>query len=341
MNLKHLSDEALLSQTKGSVSREREMTLLVLHHLKEVERRRLFATLGYSSLFDYATRELGYCAAAACRRIDAMRLLKEMPKLEEKVQEGKLTLSTLARAQSFFKKEKTALNRGQSTEQKIQLMESLENKSTREVERELILRSSQPEVHFNEKVKPITAELSEVRVYLSDETLRDLDQLKGLLAHSYPNMTTAELIGYLAKLGLEKLEPSLHENKRVSPGQDKLAGSSKVVSKRECLTPAPNDATSQSVQALTNQKVRALSYSQFKPRSRYVPRNVIRAIWRRDASRCAWVSPQTGKRCEATYRLQIDHVKAYALGGSNTYENLRLLCFHHNQFESERIFGRR
>lgn len=221
MNLKHLSDEALLSQTKNSVNREREMTLLVLHHLKEVERRRLFAGLGYSSLFDYATRELGYCAAAACRRIDAMRLLKELPKLEEKVQEGRLTLSTLARAQSFFKKEMTIQDKGASQEEKIQLMKILENKSTREVERELIMRSNYPEAHFNEKIKPVTAELSELKVYLSEETLKDLEKLKGLLAHSHSNMTTAELIGYLAKLGLKKLDPSLHEKKEVTSEQSK------------------------------------------------------------------------------------------------------------------------
>src|SRR4051812_27192776 len=100
MNLKNLSDDTLLSQTRSFVEREREMTLQVLHHLKEAERRRLYASLAYSSLFDYVTRELGYCPGSACRRIDAMRLLKEMPELEEKIQEGKLTLSTVARAQS-------------------------------------------------------------------------------------------------------------------------------------------------------------------------------------------------------------------------------------------------
>lgn len=109
MFLKNLSNETLLSQTKLYVQKEREMTLQVLHHLKEVERRRLFASLGYSSLFDYVTRELGYCAASACRRIDAMRLLKEMPELEVKIQEGALTLSTVARAQSFSKKRKCRL----------------------------------------------------------------------------------------------------------------------------------------------------------------------------------------------------------------------------------------
>ena len=44
----------------------------------ELHRRRLYLALGCSSLFDYATRELGYSEAAAWRRIKAMRLCGEV-----------------------------------------------------------------------------------------------------------------------------------------------------------------------------------------------------------------------------------------------------------------------
>jgi hypothetical protein len=44
MNLKTLSNETLLSQTKTYVEKERKMTLQVLHHLKEIEWCRLFAS---------------------------------------------------------------------------------------------------------------------------------------------------------------------------------------------------------------------------------------------------------------------------------------------------------
>jgi hypothetical protein len=290
MNLKTLSDEVLLSQTKAYVTREREMTLQVLHHLKEVERRRLFATLGYSSLFDYTTRELGYCAASACRRIDAMRLLKEMPELEEKIQDGALTLSAVARAQSFFKKEDVA------PEQKMEVMALLENKSTREVEKELLSLSQTPDVHLQERIKPVSATLSEVKFYAEDELLQDLEKLKGLLAHAYPNMTTKELVAYLAKLGLKKHDPAQQEVKAKA-------------------TPAPNES------------------------ARHVSRPVARQVWKRDQSRCTWSDPKTGRKCRSTYRLQIDHLQPFALGGKTSLQNLRLLCFHHNQLEAERVFG--
>jgi 5-methylcytosine-specific restriction endonuclease McrA len=48
-----------------------------------------------------------------------------------------------------------------------------------------------------------------------------------------------------------------------------------------------------------------------------------------------------GKRCEETIRLNVDHIKPVARGGSNDITNLRLLCAKHNQLQAEKIFGRR
>ena len=46
-----LRDDDLLSQTKLVAVQERRLTARLLAHLREIERRRLFAGLGYSSLF--------------------------------------------------------------------------------------------------------------------------------------------------------------------------------------------------------------------------------------------------------------------------------------------------
>lgn len=64
MELKSLSDPELLSSTRETVQRERELTGLVLEHLREIESRRLFAKLGFGSLFEYCVEELKYCAAS-------------------------------------------------------------------------------------------------------------------------------------------------------------------------------------------------------------------------------------------------------------------------------------
>lgn len=106
MNLKSLSDQNLLENTSRLAQRERELTLEVLQHLREIERRMLFAKLSYSSLFEYAVKELRYSEGAAQRRISSMRLLKELPEIEAKVECGALSLCALSQARSFFRQEK-------------------------------------------------------------------------------------------------------------------------------------------------------------------------------------------------------------------------------------------
>lgn len=59
MSLRSLSDSQILSRLQKLIGQEREITLLVLVHLNEVERRKLHLKLGYASLFDYCTSKLG------------------------------------------------------------------------------------------------------------------------------------------------------------------------------------------------------------------------------------------------------------------------------------------
>ena len=62
-----------------------------------------------------------------------------------------------------------------------------------------------------------------------------------------------------------------------------------------------------------------------------------RAVWARDAGRCAFVG--THGRCTETGFLEVHHVKPYAVGGTSTSENLQLRCKVHNGLEAERVFG--
>ncbi len=63
-----LSDRRLVQQLKELTAVEHQLEVVVIDHLRELERRRLYLSWGFSSLFDYATSELGYSEAAAWRR---------------------------------------------------------------------------------------------------------------------------------------------------------------------------------------------------------------------------------------------------------------------------------
>ena len=65
--------------------------------------------------------------------------------------------------------------------------------------------------------------------------------------------------------------------------------------------------------------------------ARTIPAAVKRHIWLRDRGRCTYRDPESGRCCGSRHLVQIDHVQPYAMGGSASAENLRLLCFAHNR----------
>jgi len=71
---------------------------------------------------------------------------------------------------------------------------------------------------------------------------------------------------------------------------------------------------------------------------RTIPAEVRRAVWKRDAGQCTFVS-EHGHRCGSRRFLEYDHVEPVARGGQATVEGIRLRCRAHNQYEAERVFG--
>ena len=100
--MKHLTDQDLLVAMEHLVQQERELLTSVLAHLREIERRRLFCDLGFPSPFAYAVEKLRYSHDQAFRRISAMRLLKEIPELGQKLETGSLTLTNGERPRNRF-----------------------------------------------------------------------------------------------------------------------------------------------------------------------------------------------------------------------------------------------
>ena len=104
--LHSLSSKLLIENTQRLVAEERRITLQLISHLEEIQRRRLYSELGYTSLWDFTTRCLGLSEGAAQRRIQAMRLAREVPEAKTVLEEGSLSLSNAAKLQSFNQAEK-------------------------------------------------------------------------------------------------------------------------------------------------------------------------------------------------------------------------------------------
>ena len=74
-------------------------------------------------------------------------------------------------------------------------------------------------------------------------------------------------------------------------------------------------------------------------RRKHVARQTRRDLLARDGVGCAFVGSD-GRRCNARAFLQFHHRQAWARGGSDTLDNLELLCRNHNCLLAERDFGR-
>jgi hypothetical protein len=68
--------------------------------------------LAYKSLFDFTVRRLGFPEDQAYRRIAAMKLLKEIPEIEEKINAGEISLTHIGLAQSLFRQEMKTHQKG-------------------------------------------------------------------------------------------------------------------------------------------------------------------------------------------------------------------------------------
>ena len=67
------------------------------------------------------------------------------------------------------------------------------------------------------------------------------------------------------------------------------------------------------------------------PPRRHIPAAVRRHVWQRDGGRCCYRDLLTGRRCNSSHLLQIDHLQPVAQGGGEDPANLRLACFAHHR----------
>ncbi|MFZ4405228.1 MAG: HNH endonuclease, partial [Pseudobdellovibrionaceae bacterium] len=99
-----------------------------------VDRRKLYLQMAYPSFFEYMVTGLGYAPASAQRRIDAARLLAQLPQTEsqqvaQKIEAGDLNLSQISKLQSFSRQARKETGQSVSPEQKSQILQQIENQS--------------------------------------------------------------------------------------------------------------------------------------------------------------------------------------------------------------------
>jgi ribosome-binding protein aMBF1 (putative translation factor) len=342
-SLRQLSDDELLVSLKSLIAREKEILLEILNHLKELDSRRLYLELGYPSLWAYCTTELKYSEAAAQRRIEAMRALREMPMLESKIISGALTLTNIAKVQSTVRRAKAAghvaarIDSDFSTaDLKTELFTKLENKTGREAD--LMLAETFPEaITYQQKIRPINAEHLALQLTVNKKLLAKLEQVKSLYSHQKTNESLAETIEFIADLAIKNKLLQRFGREAVA---EKIVAQAKVSEATNASNSIAANIVSAPVQLKVESKAQpplrrlasaAPSTPQTKLTSRSLTKSLRHQVWQKAGAACEFTYPTTGLRCSGRHKLEIEHIKPLALGGTHNEKNLKLYCQAHNQ----------
>ena len=77
-SLAHVKDHVLLRDLTALTARDRATTALLLAHIAEVDTRRLYAAAGYSAMYHYCIRTLGFSEGTA-QAIPPMSGITDLP----------------------------------------------------------------------------------------------------------------------------------------------------------------------------------------------------------------------------------------------------------------------
>ncbi|MFN7728798.1 MAG: HNH endonuclease [Bdellovibrio sp.] len=235
MNLEVESDSKLILETEKLVRDERELLTLILRRFREIERRRLYSSLGYGSLFECAVKKFGYSEDQAYRRIAAMRLLRELPQMEARLESGEISLSHLGIAQSLFRQEQRLCNQFTSTK-KMEVIDKMAGKPMREAQRLAHSYSSSQPSTRTDQVSVWSVDRTEIRFVAPREVEKKIAMLRGYLAHKRPHWSLGHLFDRLCDLGLKEWAPSASRQSL----KQRLSENSVRVSRRELFLRAQN-----------------------------------------------------------------------------------------------------
>lgn len=339
-----LSKQDLLRRTLSLVAEERKITLSLIKHLREVERRMLFSELGYSSLWEFCVKHLGLSEGSSQRRISSMRLARDIPTVTQALESGNLNISTATQLQSFFQAERRN-GKAHSNESKVAIVKAVEGLSKRDCAQKLAEISPEA-VKKEEKVKPISSTHSELNIVLNSQTIKNLDRLKNLLGHRLSMASYAELIEYLTDRKLAELDRKKGSASLTRTLAPSISPPPAIVSPSLLTADVPkalhlkNPVTLTSIRNSSAVPSPSMNLSNERPNSRrgYISVSMRRDVWAKAKDRCEYVSP-AGHRCNAVRLLELDHIQPLALGGRDDASNYRLLCKNHNLYQAAEKLG--
>jgi len=221
MKIEDLTNKVLTERIEILRSKERAITLQFLIHLSEFDKRRLYLEQGYSSLFDFCTRKLGYSEGSAYRRIESARCIREYPELRTSFLKGEVSLCTIAIAARAIKAQKTEVKEilGKSAREVGALIAKVApSTKPRECVKEIKVIKETPELPLKEQ----TETRYEIKFSVSKEVYDEMQAIKAKLSNKIGSSLSLEsvfieLVNKFKTTTKERKVNSLNENSRYVP----------------------------------------------------------------------------------------------------------------------------
>lgn len=319
MTLHQMTDAALLIRFEKLVRTERKITHLVLECIAEIDRRKIYLDKAYPSLFEYLTEAFGYSAGAAQRRISSARLLREVPEVAQKIEQGKINLSQVALVAQTIKVSERRFGERMDLESKLELLEKLEAKSIFETQ-QILAQELKVEVAPAEKTQHHADGSVTLSITLTSEQHKDWARAGELVAHAVPTLKSSDLLHYLAKKEIAR-RTEIRRPVRTSVTE----ASSRVCAHKSAA--AETSFAKDQFKALVRLGMESCAKPFVNPRQ--IQPRVRKQILRERS--CEYRDPQSGRICGSRSYLQIDHRIPVSEGGTRHTANLRALCGAHNR----------
>jgi hypothetical protein len=326
-SLTHLSDTVLIRDLHTLMTQERGTAAAVLAHLAEVDARRLYVPLGYSSMHGYCVEELRLSEDAAYKRIQAARAAREFPILFTELAEGRLHLTAMCLLAPHLTPENAEeLIRGAACRRQSEIQD--------------LLRACAPAAggaqgELGASVEDLVGQLAAQQVGVGDSPELaaqqvGVDDLPELAAQQ---VGTGSVLSQVEPLVPLMVRPETRDRVRYLQALLRHTIPSGDVSQ---VLDRALDLLTEHVEKRRFGTGNGPRRRRTAGRTRYIPADVRHAVWNRDQGRCTFEGVN-GHRCSSGSFLEFDHVDPRRR--EDTVQGLRLRCRAHNQYEAERIFG--
>ncbi len=348
-----VSDETLVAGLKDLTRREGWTEARIVAHLAELDERRLHLTQA-KSLFEYCQKDLGLSDNQAYYRIAAARLARRFPIVFELIERREVHVTTLPSLAPYLTLENHAEllreARGLSKREPLELLaRRFPRRNVSSQIRQLPAGRGAFRAGPTGALEPLSENTCRLQLNTSRALKEKLEPARDLMSHANRSGDLAVVVERAVDLLIERLKKErVGQTSRPRRRTRQSATTARAAAVRIAANPAdPADPADPANPANPANPAKPAASGAHFERSKsmdlrkraHVANEVRRQVVARDGLRCSYIADD-GSRCAARGFLQLHHEHAWAKGGSDASDNLRLLCAEHNQLLAEQEYGR-